>query len=94
MHWPVHFIIKVLKCFSLHPNFGCFVLHASLITFRYRSLRGIIYNQFHNILRLVDVLPNFPIPQAKRCAIIAYKHGIYELPHQLLNDLRLRILEN
>ena len=31
------------------------------------------YNQFHNNLRLFDVLPN-------------YKHGIYELPHELPND--------
>ena len=32
----------------------------------------------------------FLSPQGKRCAIITYKHGIYELP----NELRLRILEN
>ena len=32
--------------------------------------------------------------QVKLCAIITYKHGIYELPHELPNDLRLRILEN
>ena len=30
----------------------------------------------------------------QRCASIIYKHGVYELPHDLLNDLRLRILEN
>ena len=35
----------------------------------------------------------FP-PQVKRCAIITYKHGIYELPYELPNDLRLRILGN
>ena len=52
------------------------------------------YNQFHNILRLFDVLPNFLSPQVKRWAIITYKHGIYELPHKLSNDLRLRILGN
>ena len=28
----------------------------------------------------------------KRCAIIADTHGIYELPHELPNDLKLRIL--
>ena len=33
-------------------------------------------------------------PQVKRCAIISYQHGIYELPHDLPNDLRLTILEN
>ena len=32
----------------------------------------------------------FLSPQVKRCAIITYKHGIYELPHELQNDLRLR----
>ena len=32
----------------------------------------------------------FLSPQGKRCAIITYKHGTYELP----NELRLRILEN
>ena len=36
----------------------------------------------------------FLLPQVKRCAIITYKHGIYELPHELPNDLRLRILGN
>ena len=41
-------------------------------------------------------------PQEKQClllittllAIITYKHGIYELPHELPNDLKLRILGN
>ena len=32
----------------------------------------------------------FLSPQVKRCAIITYKHGVYELPHELPNDLRLR----
>ena len=36
----------------------------------------------------------FLSPQVKSCAIITYKHGMYELPHQLPNDLRLRILGN
>ena len=26
-------------------------------------------------------------PQVKRCAIITYKQGIYELPHEFSNDL-------
>ena len=33
-------------------------------------------------------------PQLKRYVIIAYKHGIYEVPHGQPNDLRPRILEN
>ena len=31
-------------------------------------------------------------PQVKRWAIITYKHGISELPHELPNDLRLKDL--
>ena len=42
----------------------------------------------------VHVLPLFLSPQMKLCAIISYKHGIYELPHALPNELRLRILGN
>ena len=30
----------------------------------------------------------FLSPQVERCAIITYKHGIYELNQELLNDLR------
>ena len=33
-------------------------------------------------------------PQVKQCAIITYKHDLYELPHELPNNLRPRILEN
>ena len=36
----------------------------------------------------------FLSPQVKRCAITAYKHGIYELPHELPNDLKRSILGN
>ena len=36
----------------------------------------------------------FLLSQVKRRAIITYKRGIYELPHELLNNLRLRILGN
>ena len=33
-------------------------------------------------------------PQMRRNAIISNKQKVYELPHELLNDLRLRILGN
>ena len=36
----------------------------------------------------------FLSPQVKRSAIINNKHSIYELPHELLNDIRLRVLAN
>ena len=34
----------------------------------------------------------FLSPQVKRCEIIIHTHGIYELPHELWNDLKLRKL--
>ena len=36
----------------------------------------------------------FLSPQVKRFTIITYKHGIYELHHELPNNLRLKTLEN
>ena len=36
----------------------------------------------------------FLSPQVKRWAFITYKHGIYELPHEFPNDLRLSKLGN
>ena len=46
------------------------------------------YNHFHNILRLFDVLLNFPFATSETMAIITYKHGIYELPHELAERLK------
>ena len=42
---------------------------------------------FLNILRLFDLSKILLSPQWKRLAIITYKHGIYELPHDLPKDL-------
>ena len=42
------------------------------------------YSHGHNILR-----PQVISPQVKRSVIISNKHGIYELRHELPNDLRL-----
>ena len=36
----------------------------------------------------------FVSPQVKQIVIISNKRGIYELPHELPNDLKLRILGN
>ena len=36
----------------------------------------------------------FLSPQVKRCAIITYKHGIYELPHKLPNDCQIENFVN
>ena len=48
----------------------------------------------HNILRLFDVLPNFVSPQENGSVIGSNKRGIYELPHELPNNIGLTILEN
>ena len=52
----------------------------------FELIRFIIFCRF---LMLYQV---FLAPQVKQWVIITYKHGIYELPHELLNDVRLRIL--
>ena len=43
---------------------------------------------------LFDVLPNFPFTTSETMRVITYKHGIYELPHELPNDVKLRTLGN
>ena len=86
------------SCISmwLIPNFPD--LDILLIIALRRQLRRVwiryFYNHLHDILWLVDVLLNFLSPQAKRCGNIAYEHGIYNLPHELPNDLRLWKLGN
>ena len=36
----------------------------------------------------------FLSPQVKRCTIIGNKRGIYQLPHELPNDMKLIVLGN
>ena len=36
----------------------------------------------------------FLLRETKRSMIISNKHGIYELPHELSNELRLTVLGN
>ena len=45
---------------------------------------------FWNFLLLYQI---FFSPQVKRNVIISNKHGIYEFPHKLPNNLRLKTLE-
>ena len=52
-----------------------------------KSNKSMYYHGNH-ILRLFDTLPNFLF------TISEMKRGIYELPHEASNNLRLRILEN
>ena len=46
----------------------------------------IIFIIFWDILMVKQI---FLSPQVKRSVIISNKHGIYQLAHELLNDLRL-----
>ena len=55
------------------------------------AIPTIVFIIFWDFLKFHQI---FFSPQVKRCAIITYKHGIYELPHKLPNNLRLRILGN
>ena len=48
------------------------------------SKTTIIFIIFWDLLMFYQI---FLSPQVKRCAIITYKHGIHELPHELSNDL-------
>ena len=56
-----------------------------------KIFQAIIFIIFWDSLMFYQI---FLSPQVKQIAIITYKHGAYELPHELPNDLRLRILEN
>ena len=57
----------------------------------FRVWNEISFIMFSDFLMFYQI---FLSPQVKRWAIITYKHGIYELCHELLNDWRLRILGN
>ena len=51
-------------------------------------------SHFHNILRLFNGWAIFLSLQVKRNVIVGNKHDIYELLHELPNNLRLKILVN
>ena len=51
-------------------------------------------NHFHNFSRLLMFNQIFLLPRVKRQALITYKHGKYELPHEFSSDLTVWILGN
>ena len=55
-----------------------------IFTYFASTTMDIIFEDF------LTLYQNFFSPQVKRSVIISNKHGIYKLPHELLNDLRLR----
>ena len=90
----VHFLFNLNSLLSSSLLlFGVFEICFSLIrlkkSFKYASAISFII--FWDFLIFYQI---FLSPQAKRWAIVTYKHGIYEFPHELPNDLRLRILGN
>ena len=50
------------------------------------------YKLFHNILRLFDVLRNFAFTTSETMRDYYLHAWYFELPHELPNDLTLRIL--
>ena len=69
------------------------ILSWNIIIFVYllcpvNSRATIIFIIFWNFMIFYQI---FVSPQVKQCAIITDKHGIYEVPHDLPNDLRLNI---
>ena len=52
------------------------------------------YNHGHGIFRHFDHWLNYPFTSSEMKRDYYNKHGIYELPHELPNDLRIRILGN
>ena len=57
----------------------------------YSKISSILAKIFWDILMFNKIFMSW---QVKRMAIISNKHGIYELPHELPNNLRLRTLGN
>ena len=84
--------------FRKSENDKLFLFYEIIILLWGRDLKNLIaqieINHFQNILRLLMFYQIFLSPQVKRCVIITYKHGLYEFPHELPNNLRLRILGN
>ena len=57
----------------------------------FKYLATILAIIFRDLLTFHEI---FFSPQVKRIVIISKKHGIYEFPHELPNDLRPKILGN
>ena len=95
----VSWVLMILHCSDC---LDCLFYYIVVCIYRNRSIplclscRCILYlyNYGHNVYRPFDTLPNFFSPQVKRSMIISNQQSIYELSHELPNDLRLRILGN
>ena len=83
------YLISWFRKKVLNSHYSSKVLFTSLYFLRTFTFleRATINFIFWDFLMFYQILLS---PQMKRCAIITYKHGIYELPH----DSRLRYLGN
>ena len=83
--FPAEYVIFTEEILNgkLHFHFFC-----SVSVFEDCSLGVWGYNHGNNIVGLFDVLSNFPFTSSERNAIISNKQCVYELPHELSNDLK------
>ena len=106
-HWGYNLLLKELEVcvrtffrkknkilVEIWPLLTNLVVKKSIISIIIKHKKSFAENRFRNLLRLLDDLPNFIWPQVKRWVSTTYKHGIYELPHELPNHLRLEILKD
>ena len=78
--WPTEVLLKDILRLSILKLFKVATIYGKIL--------AII---FWEILMFDKILV---LPKVKRTVIISNKHGIYELPHEFPNDLRLNTLGN
>ena len=82
----------MLNFFSvIHDIFICHYMVNNHFKVLYKDKELEWWTLFWDFLILYQI---YLSPHVKRSVIISNKYGIYELPDQLPNDLRLRILGN
>ena len=81
-------MVTMIKRLKIKPS----LILKNYVKNRFRCIFDDMVKSFmmeHNDIQSImfcDFLTFFLSPQVKRCAIITYKHGIYELPHELPSD--------
>ena len=78
--WPTEVLLKDISRLSILKLFNVATIYGEIL--------AII---FWEILMFDKILVS---PKVKRIVIISNKHGIYQLPHEFPNDLRLKTLGN
>ena len=86
--YSLSFLIKSTTTHKITETYLSFSMTTLCCKWNWATISFTIFWDFSMFYQI------FLSPQVKRWAIITYKHGIYELPRDLPNDLRLRILGN